>query len=206
MTNNILPFFDDEDQKNESTQADMIGYGDVGGENDSINDESNGNESDSLLSVFKGLDQLTEAINQYGADHKIVSKRIEKIEQVGVETKVAVNEHDKRLIDLEQNAYIDEYQIRQINDAIDKRVCKLLGINQIKKRNEGKAWDDYKRYYGQFRAEIHRNAKRLGLEAHQYTFTPKKNFKRLMQFITEWVPTDGVPGLKEYIDRPKPNK
>lgn len=108
---------------------------------------------------------------------------------------------NERVIVIEQDEALKEYQADNIRDAVRMRVSELLGIKWIKEGGvSDECMSDYVRYYGKFCGCLHNDAKKARLEARRYQYTPRKNYKELIEFIHDWVPMRGVDGLKEYYD------
>ena len=110
-------------------------------------------------------------------------------------------EMEDRMEHYEDTQRLTRSQCSSVQRAIYRRCAELLGIEH----------DDFGRvsrnclerdiaYRGGFIQALYRDCKRDGCMAQPYSETYRKDYQTVMQYIAEWVPSEGVTGLKSYID------
>lgn len=151
-----------------------------------------------LASMAKYLGSVATQLSVYSTELGTVKA---DLNEVKAKVDNISSDYGDRIKVLEEDEALKPYMVNNVRLAVRTRVAELLGIKFDKR---GGAADgckhDYKHYYGKFCGRLHNDAKHEGIEASNWRFTPRKNYRKLIEFISDWVPARGVDGLKSYYD------
>ncbi len=167
--------------------------------NSNINRYSGNDLGSNLSDMAKYLEGMAGQLGFFSTQVGNVNARVD-----GIEVKVDEyhTDHEDRIRVLEEDEGLKPYMINAVNTAVHIRVASLLEIEFDKRGRVAEGYEhDYTHYYGKFRGKLHNDAKREGIEASEWKFTPRRNYNKLIDFISDWVPACGVEGLKRYYDR-----
>ncbi len=170
MTELMIPFPDDDDNKDEH------------------------DKSDELQMVLRAnINLLQKLADDREKDREVYDTKISK-----VETTVSSLLDD--VVELKDNQFVEPWQDANIQKAARIRVSNLLKLKWERGGVVEECARDYKAYFGKFLRCLHNDAKKMGLEGRKIHQTQRKNYQKLIEFIGEWVPIRGVDGQKEYYD------
>lgn len=174
--------FPDDDVDNDPEDASLVNIpnDDIGGE---------------LSDMARNMGFIAQSLGKY-------AKILGNVQSDVAETKADVKSINERVRVIEEDEALREYQVDNIRRAVRIKISEMLGITWAK---GGGVTDEciwvYKRYYGKFCQRLHNDAKHAHVEGRKYQYTPRKNYKKLIEFIHDWEPARGVEGLKDYIDK-----
>lgn len=161
-----------------------------------------GNDIDGKLSA------MIDGINALTAVSKGQTQQLGAIRRDVSDVKMDLSDVKDRVKVLEEDEALRPYQVKQVERALHIKVTNLLGL-KWKSHGKGKngiedeSRHDYLCYYGRFKGCIHNDAKSASIEPQVagWKYTPRKNFERLIEFINDWYPAQGVDGLKREMDK-----
>lgn len=157
-------------------------------------DNDNNDKNDELQMVLRAnINLLQKLADDRERDREVYDTKISK-----VETTVSGLLSD--VVELKDNQFVEPWQDANIQKAARIRVSNLLKLKWEKGGVAEECARDYKAYFGKFLRCLHSDAKKMGLEGPKIHQTQRKNYKKLIEFIGEWVPIRGVDGQKEYYD------
>lgn len=165
--------------------------------NEIISNDLNGK----LAAMIDGISALT-------AVSKGQTQQLSAIRRDVSEVKTDLSDVKDRVKILEEDEALRPYQVKQVERALHIKVTNLLGL-KWKSSGKGKhgiedeSRHDYLCYYGRFKGCIHNDAKASNIEPQVsgWKYTPRKNFEKLIEFINDWYPAQGVDGLKREMDK-----
>lgn len=168
------------------------------------NDDDDDNKGGNLGGLMRGMANLLNRLSDKLDDNKKeissakteISNTKDKVNGIAGEIEGIKTE----VTDLKDNQFVEPWQDSNIQRAARIRVNKLLGIVWKNGRVVSESIHDYKAYYSKFLRALHGDAKKVGLEGRKIHQTPRKNYQKLIEFISEWTPVRGVEGQKEYYD------
>lgn len=155
-----------------------------------------------LSTMIDGIQALTNLVNSQNQQIGVINQTVHAIDARLGNVENLSQDHNDRLIHLEEDQFVDLIQADNIKISAQNKVAELLEIEFDERggiSDESKAYD-YHFYYPKFCGRIHVDARHAGLEGPRIYATPRKNYQALMNFINEWVPKRGVDGLKSYYD------
>ena len=96
---------------------------------------------------------------------------------------------------LKQSVTLTRAQIKQMYNAVGNRVTHLLREAKI-------SGSKFTHYYGRFKSQLWRDAKKHSRMDQDYKLTLKADFEIVMGYIASWYPEgyDGVSGYIEHLD------
>lgn len=173
MTELMIPFPDDDDNKDEH------------------------DKSDELQMVLRAnISLLQKLADDREKDHDKIDKVETTVGKVATTVEGILTDVDS----LKNDQFVEPWQDANIQRAARIRVSSLLKLKWEKGGVVEECAHDYKAYFGKFLRCLHNDAKKMGLEGRKIHQTQRKNYQKLIEFIGEWVPVRGVDGQKEYYD------
>jgi len=162
-------------------------------------DESINNQ---ISTMIEGIQMLMNGINSQNEQMGILNKTVGHLKSDLVEVKGDVKDISERVRVIEEDEALKPYQQYNVSQAVRIRVSSLLKIEFDEHGGvTDESMDAYNRYYSKFCGRLHNDAKHAGIEASNWRFTPRKSYQQLIEFISEWIPSRGVDGLKNYFDK-----
>lgn len=138
--------------------------------------------------------QMGLVVARMDAQDKRIAKVKAKVDNIS-------SDYGDRIKVLEEDEALKPYMQSNVLVAVRTRVAELLGIKFDKRGGAAEGYEhDYKHYFNKFCGRLHNDAKHAGIEASSWRNTPRKNYRKLIEFISEWIPARGVDGLKSYYD------
>lgn len=151
-----------------------------------------------LASMAKYLGSVATQLSVYSTELGAVKADLNEVKANVADIR---SDFGDRIKVLEEDEALKPYMVNSVKLAVRFRVAELLGIKFDRRGGAAEGYEhDYKRYYGRFCGRLHNDAKQEGIEASNWRFTPRKNYRKLIEFINDWVPARGVDGLKSYYD------
>lgn len=161
-------------------------------------EKANGNDFPDVGKVYDMMMQNAEQMSQL---LQVLTPTVQNVVSLGEK----VNKLEKRLDAIDymnstQNKIepekITDDQLKNISSEISARVYRVLGLPCDEADYSKTDWQDYKIYFGKFRATLINDAKRRGGLASKMGDTLKENYPSAISYIREWMPSKGIQGLK----------
>ena len=154
-----------------------------------------------LSTMIDGIQALTNLVNSQNQQIGVINKTVQAIDARLGNVENLSQDHNDRLIHLEEDQFVDLIKADNIKLSAQNRVAELLGIEFDERGGvTDESQYDYTHYFSKFCGRIHVDARHAGLEGPRIYATPRKTYQALINFINEWVPKRGVDGLKSYYD------
>lgn len=122
-----------------------------------------------------------------------------KVEQLRISEKV--NTMADRMQNYEDRLRVNRAGAQNIRRSIHMRAAELLGIEFIDGHVADWCVDTDKKYRGKFIQRLYSDAREQSKLGTPYYETYQRDYAEVLEFISTWVPTSGVTGYKEYLDK-----
>ena len=142
----------------------------------------------SIANLGSQMGVVTSAISQIQADHR--------------ELVATVQDNTDKIARLENDGYITESQLRNLDNSGRSRVSELLSIQRDEYGNDLTDESAYcsVAYFGKFMARLWNDGVKAGVIGKPHRTTTRGNYTAALDFIDKWVPERGVDGYKSHLD------
>lgn len=155
-------------------------------------------EMNELMEVVR---QSAFNIQSVGEQMGLVAREVKdlKIQQLRLSEKM--DTLDGRLAKHERTERVSRTEQQTLRRAIHLRVNELLDIKFENGVVADESIEDDVKYRGGFISKCYHDARTYGRLGTPYTETLRVDFSETLDYINAWIPTNGVAGYKEYLDK-----
>lgn len=152
---------------------------------------------------------MNEVMNTSGSNEVIVELRdmMERLMMLNIKsnTKIdaidnKVNAVEKRMNNFENNSEVTTQQKNNIRRAVNKQVCKVLGIPEKKDERSFNDKITIHKYSQIFHQRLYTEVSHKGHLSQPYETTIQQNYIQAIMDIEAWTPSNGIAALKQEAD------